>query len=87
VQASAFACLRLIDAADREVHMIIRVFRARTKPGHTPDELARFAKEITIPFGETKPGLAARYTGRGVGETGKELTMITLWEDLDALKK
>jgi hypothetical protein len=66
--------------------MIIRVFRARTKPGHTADELARFAKEITIPFVETNPGLVARYTGRGVGETGEELTMITLWEDLDALK-
>ncbi len=66
--------------------MIIRVFRARPKPGHSADELARLAKEVTIPFVETKPGLVARYTGRGVGETGEELTMITVWEDLDALK-
>jgi hypothetical protein len=60
--------------------------RQQDEQGHTAGELARFAKEITIPFVETKPGLVARYTGRGVGETGEELTMITLWEDLDALK-
>jgi hypothetical protein len=67
--------------------MIIRVFRARPKSGHTADELARFAEEVTIPFVESKGGLVARYTGRGLGETDEELAMITVWEDLDALKK
>jgi hypothetical protein len=66
--------------------MIIRVFRARPKRGAAADELARIAEEITIPFVEAKPGLVACFTGRGVGETGEELTMITVWEDLDALR-
>ncbi len=65
--------------------MIIRVFRARPKPG-TVDELARLAEEVSIPFVDGQPGLVARYTGRGVGATGEELVMITVWEDLDALK-
>jgi len=66
--------------------MIIRIFRARPKAGHTADELARLAKEVTIPFIEAKPGLVARYTGCGLGETREELAMITIWEDLDAVK-
>ncbi len=67
--------------------MIIRVFRARPNAGHTADELARLAKEVTIPFVESQPGLVARYTGRGIGETGEELAMVTVWDDLDAVKK
>ena|SRR5438309_11868677 len=65
--------------------MIIRVFRARPNPG-AADELARLAEEISIPFVEGQPGLLARYTGRGLGATGEELTMVTVWEDLDAMK-
>jgi hypothetical protein len=67
--------------------MIIRVFRARTKPGHTGAELARMAKEVTIPSSlEGERGLLARYAGTGLGETGEEFTVITVWEDLNALK-
>jgi heme-degrading monooxygenase HmoA len=66
--------------------MIIRVFRARPRAGHAVDEFARFAEEVTIPFVESQPGLVARYTGRGIGDTGEELTMITVWEDLEAVK-
>jgi heme-degrading monooxygenase HmoA len=65
--------------------MIIRVFRARPQPG-TADEVARLAEETSIPFVDAQPGLVARYTGRGVGATGEELVMVTVWEDLDALK-
>jgi hypothetical protein len=67
--------------------MIIRVFRARTKPGHTGAELARMAKEVTIPSSlEGERGLLARYAGTGLGETGEEFTVITVWEDLNTLK-
>jgi quinol monooxygenase YgiN len=65
--------------------MIIRVFRARPMPGKV-DELVRLAEEIAIPFIEGQPGLVARHTGRGVGATGEELVMVSVWEDLDAMK-
>ena len=65
--------------------MIVRVFRARAQPGKS-DELARLAREVSIPFVDSQPGLVARYTGRGVGATGDELTMVSVWEDLDAMK-
>ncbi len=65
--------------------MIIRVFRARPMPGNV-GELARLAEEIAIPFIEGQPGLVARHTGRGVGATGEELVMVSVWEDLDAMK-
>jgi heme-degrading monooxygenase HmoA len=66
--------------------MIIRVFRARAQPGKS-DELVRLAQAISIPFVDSQPGLVARHTGRGVGATGDELTMVSLWDDLDAMKK
>jgi heme-degrading monooxygenase HmoA len=65
--------------------MIIRVFRARPKPGAF-EELIRIAEEVSIPFVDSQPGLIARYTGRGAGATGEELVMITVWEDLSAMK-
>jgi len=65
--------------------MIIRVFRAQPMPG-TTDELARLAEELSLPYVEGQPGLVARYLGRGAGSTGDELVMITVWEDLDAMK-
>jgi hypothetical protein len=65
--------------------MLIRVFRARPKPGAFT-ECARLAEEVAIPFVDRQPGLVARYAGTGVGEAGEELIMISVWEDLDALK-
>jgi heme-degrading monooxygenase HmoA len=65
--------------------MIIRVYHARPKPG-VADELTRLAVEVAIPFVERQPGLVARYTGRGIGETGDELVMVSVWEDLNAMK-
>jgi len=66
--------------------MIIRIFRARPQPGAS-DELVRLAEEVSIPFVDAQPGLVARYTGRGLGASGEEVMMITVWEDLDAMKK
>jgi quinol monooxygenase YgiN len=65
--------------------MVIRVFRARPKAGAS-DECARLAQEVAVPFVDRQPGLVARYTGQGVGATGDELVMISVWEDIDALK-
>ena len=65
--------------------MIIRVFRCTPKPGAV-DELERLAREVSVPFVDSQAGLVARYTGRGTGATGHELLMISVWQDLDALK-
>jgi heme-degrading monooxygenase HmoA len=65
--------------------MIIRVFRAIPKTGKA-DELAALVKEISIPFVDGQPGLLARHTGKGVGATGDEIVMISVWENLDAMK-
>jgi len=50
------------------------------------DELAQLIEEVSIPFVDRQPGLLARHTGRGFGATGDELLMISVWENLDALK-
>jgi quinol monooxygenase YgiN len=65
--------------------MLIRVFRARPKPGMA-DELAQLIEDISIPFVDAQPGLLARHTGCGFGATGDEIVMISVWESLDALK-
>lgn len=65
--------------------MVIRIFRARPKPGMA-DELEQLIESVSIPFVDRQPGLVARYTGRGIGSTGEELVMISVWKDLEALK-
>lgn len=65
--------------------MIIRIFRARPKPGMA-DELAQLVEEVSIPFVDRQPGLLARYAGRGIGSTGEDLFMISVWESLEAMK-
>jgi quinol monooxygenase YgiN len=65
--------------------MVIRVFRAKPKTGKA-DELAALVKDISIPFVDGQPGLLARHTGRGIGATGDEIVMISVWADLDAMK-
>lgn len=65
--------------------MIIRIFRARPKPGMA-DELAQLIEEVSIPFVDRQPGLLARYAGRGIGSSGDELVMISVWESLEAMK-
>jgi len=65
--------------------VIIRIFRATAKPGKA-DELAQLAEDVSIPFVDGQPGLVARHTGRGVGENGDELVMVSVWESLEALK-
>ena len=65
--------------------MIIRIFRARPKPGMA-DELAQLIEEVSIPFVDRQPGLVARYTGRGIGSAGEDLVMISVWESLETMK-
>ena len=66
--------------------MVIRVFHARPISGAS-EELTRLAEEVSIPFVDAQRGLLARYTGRGIGATGDELVMVSVWEDLDTMKQ
>jgi antibiotic biosynthesis monooxygenase len=65
--------------------MIGRVFRATPRPG-SAEELGKLVEDVSIPFVDSKPGLLARFTGKGLCETGDELVMISVWESLDAMK-
>ena len=65
--------------------MIIRIFRARPKPGMA-DELGQLIEEVSIPFVDRQPGLIARFAGRAIGATGEDLVMVSVWESLEALK-
>lgn len=65
--------------------MLIRVFRAQPKPGKA-DEFAELVQTISVPFVESQPGLVARFTGRGIGRSDDEIVMISVWENIDALK-
>jgi len=65
--------------------MVIRVFRAQPKQGKA-DEFAELIRTVSVPFVEGQPGLVARFTGRGIGRSGDEIVMISVWESVDALK-
>ena len=65
--------------------MIIRIFRARPKP-HMADELTELIEDVSVPFVDQQPGLIARYAGRGIGATGDELVMISVWDNLESMK-
>jgi quinol monooxygenase YgiN len=65
--------------------MLIRVFRAQPKPGKA-DEFAELVQTISVPFVESQPGLVARFTGQGIGRSDDEIVMISVWENIDALK-
>jgi quinol monooxygenase YgiN len=63
---------------------VIRVFRARAKPGMV-DALEQRAHDEVIPEVSAAPGLVAYYAGRPHGDS-REFVMVTVWEDLDAVR-
>lgn len=65
--------------------VIIRVFRACARPGmsETHEQLMR---EVSMPLVEAQRGLVAFYVGRPIGSNADEYTMVSLWEDLEALR-
>ena len=66
--------------------MLIRVFCAKPKPGRD-EELARLIENVSIPFVDRQPGLVGRFTGRGIGAAGDEIVMISIWDDLESMKR
>lgn len=65
--------------------MIIRVFRARTRPG-MGETHERLVRELSMPLVGAQPGLIAFYVGRPVGGNTDEYSMVSLWEDIAALR-
>lgn len=65
--------------------MLIRVFRAEPKPGRE-GELADLVETVSIPFVQRQDGMVACYAGRGIGRSAGEVVMVSIWENVDALK-
>jgi heme-degrading monooxygenase HmoA len=46
----------------------------------------RLMQELSMPLVEAQQGLIAFYVGRPVGSNADEYTMVSLWEDIAALR-
>jgi quinol monooxygenase YgiN len=65
--------------------MIIRVFRAKVRPGKGA-EFQRLVREQSIPMVKKQAGVVAVYAGSPVGSNRDEFTVTTVWKDLEHLK-
>ncbi len=66
--------------------MIVRVFCARIQP----DKLAEWQEKVekySIPWLKSQRGMLGYYPGKPLNPDSKEYCMISLWQDLDALKE
>jgi heme-degrading monooxygenase HmoA len=65
--------------------MVIRVFRARVQPGKQA-EFEALARRLSVPLVQKQKGLLGFYAGGPLGHSRGEFVMVTLWEDLEAVK-
>jgi heme-degrading monooxygenase HmoA len=65
--------------------MIIRIFRAKIRPGRAQD-FERRARALSVPLVRRQPGLLAFFPGRPLLPSDDEFTMVTVWDSLDSLK-
>ncbi len=65
--------------------MIIRVFRARIRNGKVA-EFKRMVREQSIPWLTSTPGMLGYFAGEPLRADDREFVMVTLWQDLAALK-
>ena len=65
--------------------MIIRVFRARIKPGCN-DEFESFLRNGPIPRIAARPGLIVQHVGRPTAHSPDEFVYVSVWEDVVALR-
>jgi quinol monooxygenase YgiN len=63
---------------------IVRVFRARAKPGLV-EALEQRLRDDVLPEVAATPGLIAYHAGVPHGDS-REFLMVTVWEDLDAVE-
>ena len=65
--------------------MIIRVFRARIRPGKIAD-FKQMVQEQSIPWLTSTEGMLGYFAGQPLGDDEREFVMVTLWRDLDSLR-
>lgn len=64
--------------------MIIRVFRARLKPGMRP-AFDRLCREVSAPLMRAQPGCLTTHIAAPAAERTNEYVFVSLWADLPAL--
>ena len=65
--------------------MILRVFRARLKPG-ARQAFEQLCYNVSIPLMRAQSGLITLHVGRPLPEQPDEFVLVSVWEDLDSLK-
>jgi transposase/quinol monooxygenase YgiN len=65
--------------------MIVRVLRARLKPGKRA-AYERLVREHAIPVMRAAPGLAVLHVGQPLPHRPDEFVFVSVWTDLDSLK-
>ncbi|HEX9012346.1 MAG TPA: antibiotic biosynthesis monooxygenase family protein [Anaerolineaceae bacterium] len=65
--------------------MIIRIFRAKVRPGKQA-EFERMVEQLSIPLVQAQRGMLAFYPGQLIGQHAHEFVLITIWRDVESLK-
>lgn len=66
--------------------MILRIFRAVVHDGKQ-DEFREFVTQTALPLTRKQEGLVSVTIGKPHPTSPQEFTMISVWRDLDALKR
>jgi quinol monooxygenase YgiN len=66
--------------------MIIRIFRSRVKAEFL-ESLDEGLTEVTVPLVKNQEGLVCYYIGSPTASNANEFLVLTVWKDLEALKK
>jgi len=65
--------------------MIIRVFRAKVRPGKQ-EEFERLVRDQSIPLVTRQKGLIAFYSARPFGSNSNEFVGVSVWKDISDVK-
>lgn len=66
--------------------MIIRVFRARIRKGCI-EEFRQLVRTQSIPWLRESEGMLGYFPGEPIENSDREFVMITLWRDLESVRK
>ena len=64
--------------------MILRVFRARLKPG-ARQAFEQLCYDVSIPLMRAQPGLVTLHVGRPLPEYPDEFVLVSVWKDLESM--
>jgi heme-degrading monooxygenase HmoA len=71
-----------VDSAERgRLQMIVRVFRAKIRPGKQADFELR-VRDLSIPLVKSQKGLLAYFAGKPMESNPDEFVMVTIWRNL-----